>query len=91
MPVALKTLAAFAGLIAFSAALPAQPQESFPLWTEGPPDLADGFQKPPPGARPWVYWFALNGNLTKEGITADFEAMARVGIGGVLFLSLIHI
>ena len=25
----------------------------------------------------------MNGNVTKEGITADLEAMARVGIGGV--------
>ena len=29
---------------------------------------------------------ALDGNLTKEGITADLEAMARVGIGGALYL-----
>ena len=26
----------------------------------------------------------MNGNITREGITADLEAMARVGIGGVL-------
>ena len=38
------------------------------------------FQKPPDEARPWVYWFWLNGNITKEGITADLEAMKRVGI-----------
>ena len=47
-------------------------------------DLAKGFAMPPKEARPWVYWLALNGNLTKEGITADFEAMARVGIGGLV-------
>jgi len=49
-------------------------------------DLAQGFANPPAAARPWVYWFPLSGNLTKEGITADFEAMARVGIGGVLYM-----
>ena len=49
-------------------------------------DLADRFATPPPSARPWVYWFPLSGNLTKEGITADLEAMARVGIGGVLYM-----
>jgi hypothetical protein len=49
-------------------------------------DLAKNFAAPPASARPWVYWFALNGNLTKEGITADLEAMARVGIGGVLYM-----
>jgi hypothetical protein len=29
---------------------------------------------------PWVYWFPLSGNLSKEGITADLEALQRVGI-----------
>jgi hypothetical protein len=44
------------------------------------------FKAPPLSARPWVYWFWLNGNITREGITADLEAMARVGIGGVLIM-----
>ena len=47
-------------------------------------DLRAGFQAPPPSARPWVFTFAVNGNLTKEGITADLEALARVGLGGAL-------
>jgi len=42
------------------------------------------FQNPPESARPWVYWFTLNGNWNKEGATADLEAMARTGIGGVI-------
>ena len=45
-------------------------------------DLAQGFARPPDSARPWVYWFWLNGNIAREGITADLEAMQRVGIGG---------
>ncbi len=48
--------------------------------------LRAGFVKPPDSARPWVYWFWLNGNITREGITADLEAMKRVGIGGVLIM-----
>jgi hypothetical protein len=52
----------------------------------GADDLAQGFVDPPPSARPWVYWFPLSGNLTKEGITADMEALARVGVGGVLYM-----
>ncbi len=44
--------------------------------------LTDGFTHPPDAARPWVYWFWINGNVTKEGVTADLEAMQRVGIGG---------
>jgi len=48
--------------------------------------LARGFRRPPPESRPWVYWFWLNGNITREGITADLEAMKRVGVGGVLIM-----
>ncbi len=49
-------------------------------------ELAGGFQNPPDCARPWVYWFWLNGNITPEGITLDLEAMKRVGVGGVLIM-----
>ena len=48
--------------------------------------LEQGFQRPPDSARPWVYWFPLDGNLSSNGITADLEAMQRVGIGGVLYM-----
>lgn len=51
-----------------------------------PSDLAKGFVSPPQSAKPWVYWFWLDGNITREGITADLEAMRRVGIGGVLIM-----
>ena len=53
---------------------------------EPAPQLEKGFVRPPEAARPWVYWFWLNGNITREGITADLEAMKRVGIGGVLIM-----
>ncbi len=49
-------------------------------------DLARNFVTPPDDARIWVYWFWLNSNITKEGITADLEAMKRVGVGGVLIM-----
>ena len=48
--------------------------------------LEQGFVHPPDAARPWVYWFWLNGNITSNGITADLEAMQRVGIGGALIM-----
>ena len=48
--------------------------------------LESGFHAPPPSARPWVYWFPLDGNISSNGITLDLEAMARVGIGGVLYM-----
>jgi len=49
-------------------------------------DLEQGFAQPPDSARPRVYWFVMDGNLNREGITADLEALKRVGIGGVLFM-----
>jgi hypothetical protein len=48
--------------------------------------LAQKFAAPPDTAKPWVYWFWSDGNITKEGITADLEAMKRAGIGGVLIM-----
>jgi hypothetical protein len=51
-----------------------------------PGELERAFLEPPDGAWPWVYWFVSDGNLTREGITADFEAMHRVGIRGVLYM-----
>ena len=44
--------------------------------------LAAGFRNPPESAKPHTWWHWMNGNVTKEGITADLEAMKRVGIGG---------
>ncbi len=54
--------------------------------TAEPSALQKEFVAPPAAARPWVYWFWLNSNITKEGMTADLEAMKRVGIGGVLIM-----
>ena len=48
--------------------------------------LERSFLHPPDSARPWVYWIWMNGNVTSNGITADLEAMQRVGIGGVLMM-----
>lgn len=50
------------------------------------PPTAEEFAKPTAEYKPWVYWFWNNGNITREGITADLEAMARTGIGGVLIM-----
>jgi hypothetical protein len=50
-------------------------------WGQGDP-LKSGFENPPNGARPRVWWHWMNGNITPEGITADLEWMHRVGLGG---------
>ena len=49
-------------------------------------ELLHGFLQPPDTARPWVYWVWMDGNLSREGITADLEAMKRAGIGGVIIM-----
>ncbi len=54
--------------------------------TQPAADLRAAFATPPRGARPWVYWFWMDGNLSREGITADLEAMARAGLGGVIIM-----
>jgi hypothetical protein len=46
--------------------------------------LADGFAQPPATVRPRTFWFWMNGNVTRDGITRDLEAMQRVGVGGVM-------
>jgi hypothetical protein len=52
-------------------------------WGQGSADpLKSGFENPPNGARPRVWWHWMNGNITPEGITADLEWMHRVGLGG---------
>src|SRR5215472_11671343 len=44
--------------------------------------LKQGFENPPNGARPRVWWHWMNGNITKAGIKLDLEWMHRVGLGG---------
>lgn len=38
----------------------------------------------PTDAKPWVYYWWLKGNVTKEAITRDLEEMHKKGIGGFL-------
>ena len=54
-----------------------------PAWTAAKDPLASGFDNPPQGARPRVWWHWLNGNITKEGIRQDLDWMARSGLGGL--------
>ncbi len=48
--------------------------------------LEANFRNPPDEARPGVYWYFMDGNLTREGMTADLEAMQQAGIGNLIFL-----
>lgn len=49
-------------------------------------ELERDFERLSDKARPYTYWFWMNGNITKEGITKDLEAMHRIGVGGVFNL-----
>jgi hypothetical protein len=45
-------------------------------------ELTARFQNPPPAASPWVFWHWVQGAVSREGITADLEAMKAAGLGG---------
>lgn len=66
----MKKLILSASILAASAVLSAQ-------------SLEEGFVAPPNSAKPHTWYHMMNGNVTKEGITYDFEAIAKAGIGGV--------
>ena len=48
--------------------------------------LVDEFRDPPDSTRPGVYWYFMDGNQDRDEMVADLEAMAKAGIGSVLFL-----
>ena len=48
--------------------------------------LRRDFLTPPLNARPWVYWYFMDGNVTRAGLHADLEAMKKAGIGGAIYL-----
>src|SRR6185436_13267914 len=48
--------------------------------------LDQNFKNPPASARPWVFWYWMHAAVSKQGITADLEAMKEVGIGGAYLM-----
>ncbi|HTV41534.1 MAG TPA: glycosyl hydrolase [Candidatus Sulfotelmatobacter sp.] len=80
------------GLMVLQSGCVVRPETSSPSALAGNPgNLAAGptaeeFASPPFDCGPWVYWFWLDVNVTREGITADLEAMKAVGIAGVLIM-----
>lgn len=49
-------------------------------------ELAQRFQQPTEEASPWIFWYWMNGAVTKEGITADLEAMKEIGLEGTYLM-----
>ncbi len=50
--------------------------------------LEDAFADPPVAARPWVFWYWMNGAVSREGISADLEGMQQAGIGGAYLMTI---
>lgn len=48
--------------------------------------LKEAFVLPPDSMRPGVYWYFMDGNVSREAMTADLESMKEAGLGYVLFL-----
>lgn len=49
-------------------------------------DLRQLWTSPPEESRSWVYWYWMQGAVSKEGITADIEAMKEIGIAGAYLM-----
>jgi hypothetical protein len=49
-------------------------------------DLEQAFLHPPESAKPWVFWYWMQGAVSREGIIADLKAMKQVGIGGAYLM-----
>ncbi|MCD6346856.1 MAG: glycosyl hydrolase [Bacteroidales bacterium] len=48
--------------------------------------LRKAFINPPETSHPGVYWYFMDGNLSREGMTKDLESMKEVGISNLIFL-----
>ncbi len=46
------------------------------------------FDKPSIDAYPGLYWYWMNGNVTKEGIIEDLKAMNEIGVGWVYIMDI---
>ena len=67
--------AAFAAMLCAAAANGQDARSARTLW--------DDFADPPDAAKPWAYYLWQNGLADRETITADLEAMKRLGFGGI--------
>ncbi|MGN6180431.1 MAG: glycosyl hydrolase, partial [Mucilaginibacter sp.] len=48
--------------------------------------LKQAFLHPPESAKPWTYWYWMYGAVTREGITADLQAIKNEGIEGAYLM-----
>ena len=72
------SMAAVAYMAANAACAAAAPDVRLSLWND--------FVNPPDAAKPWSYFAWFNGQADRESITADIEAIKRLGFGGINML-----
>ena len=65
-------------LLAWTAVCPADAQQTR--------SLRDQFLSPSDEAKPWTFWYWMYSAVSKEGITADLEAMKHAGLGGTYLM-----
>ncbi len=53
---------------------------------ENEDNLKDAFKNPPDTSKPGVYWYFMDGNLSREEMTNDLESMEEAGITNLIFL-----
>jgi len=49
-------------------------------------NLKKEFISPPSSSSPGVYWYFMDGNLNRDGMTEDLESMKEAGISNLIFL-----
>ena len=45
------------------------------------------FANPPAETRPFVFWYWMNGNVSKEGIREDLDGFVKAGVSGVYLMN----
>ena len=58
------------------------PQTTFGADAAAGHELETAFRNLTPSARPKTWWHWMNGNITRDGITRDLEALHNAGVGG---------
>lgn len=61
---------------------------TLPVWSDE--SLRRRFAHPSRDAKPWVFWYWVDGNISLEGALADLHAMHDVGIGGAYLMDIGH-
>jgi hypothetical protein len=74
------------GTAALGMAAMGMPTAAFSFGMTDPDEAIRNFVEPPDEARPWVYWYFMDGHLRRAGMDADLAAMKRAGLGGAIYL-----